>query len=110
MGPTTGPSQDLVSRHGTRPVFAAMANGAAAQLAEQVDVHNGAVFYPGAVVFPPALATAQDLKMQGRTRSPRPSCVPTIEMPTAVSPPRPPSSAASSGTFPRTHGPPYSFR
>jgi len=34
-------------------------------LAEQDDVHNGAVFHPGAVVFPPALAVAQAIGSSG---------------------------------------------
>ena len=33
----------------------------ALSLAEQDDVHNGSVFHPGAVVFPPALAIAQSI-------------------------------------------------
>lgn len=66
MGPASGPSQDLVSRRGTSPMFAAMVNAAAAHMVEQDDVHNGAVFHPGAVVAPPALATAQALGSTGK--------------------------------------------
>ena len=36
-----------------------MVNAAASHFAEQDDVHNGSVFHPAAVVFPPALAVAQ---------------------------------------------------
>jgi len=39
--------------------MAAIANAAASHFAEQDDVHNGSVFHPASVVFPPALATAQ---------------------------------------------------
>src|SRR5690606_32338147 len=65
MGPASGPSENLVSGRGTSPVFAAMANAAAAHMVEQDDVHNGAVFHPAAVVFPPAIAVAQALGRSG---------------------------------------------
>lgn len=60
MGPTTGRSENFVSRQGTSPLFAALSNAAAAHMVEQDDVHNGSVFHPAAVVFPPALAIAQE--------------------------------------------------
>ena len=66
MGPADGPSEVLVSRRRTTPLFAAMVNAAASHFAEQDDVHNGSVFHPAAVVFPPALAVAQDLGSSGR--------------------------------------------
>ncbi len=66
MGPADGPSQNLVTRTGTTPLFAAMVNAAACHVVEQDDVHNGAVFHPAAVVFPPALAVAQALGRSGR--------------------------------------------
>ncbi|MCE7876388.1 MAG: MmgE/PrpD family protein [Betaproteobacteria bacterium PRO3] len=59
MGPADGPSEILIRRRGTSPLLAAMANGAASHYAEQDDVHNGSVFHPATVVFPPALAVAQ---------------------------------------------------
>lgn len=59
MGPADGPSEVLVQRRGTSPLVAAMVNAAASHFAEQDDVHNGAVFHPATVVFPPALAVAQ---------------------------------------------------
>jgi 2-methylcitrate dehydratase PrpD len=43
-----------------------MVNAASSHFAEQDDVHNGSVFHPGAVVFPPALAVAQALGRSGR--------------------------------------------
>lgn len=66
MGPTDGASEDLVQRTKTTPYFAAMVNAASSHLVEQDDVHNGAVFHPGAVVFPPALAVAQALGASGK--------------------------------------------
>ena len=47
-------------------MFAAMVNAAASHFAEQDDVHNGSVFHPATVVFPPALAVAQALGSSGR--------------------------------------------
>ena len=61
MGPATGPSEILIHRRTSSPVLAAMANAAASHVAEQDDVHNGSVFHPATVVFPPALAVAQSL-------------------------------------------------
>lgn len=65
MGPADGPSEVLVQRSGSSPLAAAMANAAASHFAEQDDVHNGSVFHPAAVVFPPALAVAQALGRSG---------------------------------------------
>ena len=66
MGPADGPSEVLITRRRTTPLFAAMVNAAAAHVVEQDDVHNGSVFHPAAVVFPPALAVAQTLGRSGR--------------------------------------------
>ncbi|RSF01503.1 MmgE/PrpD family protein [Achromobacter aegrifaciens] len=66
MGPADGPSEVLITRRRTTPLFAAMVNAAAAHVGEQDDVHNGSVFHPAAVVFPPALAGAQALGRSGR--------------------------------------------
>jgi 2-methylcitrate dehydratase PrpD len=66
MGPSDGVSEVLISRRRTSPHFAAMVNAAASHFAEQDDVHNGSVFHPGAVVFPPALAVAQARELSGR--------------------------------------------
>jgi 2-methylcitrate dehydratase PrpD len=66
MGPADGPSEVLVSRRSTSPLFAAWVNAASSHFAEQDDVHNGSVFHPATVVFPPALATAQALGSSGR--------------------------------------------
>lgn len=64
-GAHAGPSEVLVSRKTSSPFLAAMANAAASHVAEQDDVHNGSVFHPATVVFPPALACAQALGASG---------------------------------------------
>jgi 2-methylcitrate dehydratase PrpD len=66
MGPQGGPSEVLIHRCGSSPLLAAAINAAASHFAEQDDVHNGSVFHPAAVVFPPALAVAQALGLGGR--------------------------------------------
>ena len=66
MGPLDGPSTDFVRHVGTSPYFAAMVNAASCHVVEQDDVHNGAVFHPAAVVFPPALAVAQAIGATGK--------------------------------------------
>ena len=60
-----GPSEVLISRKTSSPFLAAMANAAASHVAEQDDVHNGSVFHPATVVFPPALACAQAIGASG---------------------------------------------
>jgi 2-methylcitrate dehydratase PrpD len=66
MGPGNGGAEVLTNRTLTSPYFAAMVNGAAGHVVEQDDVHNGSVFHPATVVFPPALATAQALGRSGK--------------------------------------------
>jgi 2-methylcitrate dehydratase PrpD len=66
MGPQEGRSEVLISRRMTSPLFAALVNGASSHYAEQDDVHNGSVFHPAAVVFPAALAIAQDRGCSGQ--------------------------------------------
>jgi len=56
----------LISRRATSAYFAAMVNAAASHYVEQDDVHNGSVFHPATVVFPPALALAQTLGKSGK--------------------------------------------
>ena len=60
-----GPSEILISRKSSSPFLATMANAAASHVAEQDDVHNGSVFHPATVVFPPALACAQAIGASG---------------------------------------------
>lgn len=65
MGPVSGSSEILTTRETTSPLFAALVNAAASHISEQDDVHNASVFHPGAVVFPAALATAQQIEASG---------------------------------------------
>jgi 2-methylcitrate dehydratase PrpD len=65
MGPASGPSEVFTNRTSSSPYWAAMANAAASHVAEQDDVHNGSVFHPATVVFPPALAVAQAIGATG---------------------------------------------
>jgi 2-methylcitrate dehydratase PrpD len=65
MGPGQGDAEVLITRARTSPLFAAMVNAASSHVAEQDDVHNGSVFHPGSVVFPPGLAVAQALGASG---------------------------------------------
>src|SRR6478672_5814533 len=65
MGPADGPCEILISRTRSTPLFAAMVNAASSHFAEQDDVHNGAVFHPGTVVFSPILAVAQAIGSSG---------------------------------------------
>ena len=66
MGPQAGPSEILVSRKRTSPVFAALINGAASHFVEQDDLHNSSVLHPGTVVFPAVLAAAQATGASGK--------------------------------------------
>lgn len=66
QGPADGPSEILIHRRASSPLVATLANAAASHFAEQDDVHNGSVFHPATVVFPPALAVAQALRRSGR--------------------------------------------
>jgi 2-methylcitrate dehydratase PrpD len=65
MGPASGPSEVFTNRRTSSPYLAAMANAAASHVAEQDDVHNGSVFHPATVVFPPVLAVAQAIGASG---------------------------------------------
>lgn len=65
QGPAQGPSEVIGLGASTSPMMAALANAAASHVAEQDDVHNGSVFHPAAVVFPPALAVAQSIQASG---------------------------------------------
>ena len=66
MGPQNGPSQLFGSRKMTSPLFAALVNAAASHVVEQDDLHNGSVFHPAAVVFPPVVAMAQSMHCSGK--------------------------------------------
>jgi 2-methylcitrate dehydratase PrpD len=66
FGPQSGPSEVLISRRTTSPLFAAMINAAASHFAEQDDLHNSSVLHPATVVFPAAWAAAQALGRSGK--------------------------------------------
>ncbi|NWE22764.1 MmgE/PrpD family protein [Pseudomonas sp. P7548] len=66
MGPASGPAQVIVSGGSSSAYFAALVNGASSHLVEQDDLHNSSVLHPATVVFPAALAAAQDLGKSGR--------------------------------------------
>jgi 2-methylcitrate dehydratase PrpD len=66
MGPREGPSEVLPDRGATSPWFAALVNAASSHVLEQDDVHNGSVFHPAAVIFPPVVAMAQAEGRSGR--------------------------------------------
>ncbi|CAN2967682.1 MULTISPECIES: MmgE/PrpD family protein [Pseudomonas] len=66
MGPSSGPAQVIVNGTGTSAYFAALINAASSHLVEQDDLHNSSVLHPATVVFPAALAAAQDLGKSGR--------------------------------------------
>lgn len=65
MGPSDGVCDVLPTRTTSSAAFAALINGASSHVAEQDDVHNGSVFHPGTVVFPAALAAAQQEDVSG---------------------------------------------
>ena len=66
MGPGSGPAQVIVSGASSSAYFAALVNAASSHLVEQDDLHNSSVLHPATVVFPAALAAAQDLGKSGR--------------------------------------------
>lgn len=66
MGPSDGVCQVLVSGAHSSAHFAALVNAASSHLVEQDDLHNSSVLHPATVVFPAALAAAQDLGKSGR--------------------------------------------
>ncbi|WP_312568175.1 MmgE/PrpD family protein [Comamonas sp.] len=65
QGMASGPCEVIGHSATTSPMMAALANAAASHVAEQDDVHNGSVFHPAAVVFPPAVAVAQSIGASG---------------------------------------------
>lgn len=66
MGQSSGPAQVVVNGGSTSAYFAALVNGASSHLVEQDDLHNSSVLHSATVVFPAALAAAQDLGKSGR--------------------------------------------
>lgn len=66
MGPADGSASILVNEQRSSPYFAALVNAASSHLVEQDDLHNSSVLHPATVVFPAALAAAQDLGKSGQ--------------------------------------------
>ncbi|KAB8201001.1 hypothetical protein BDV34DRAFT_237845 [Aspergillus parasiticus] len=68
MGPPSGKSELVDHELGfsTSPAFAAMVNAASSHVVEQDDLHNRSIMHPATVIFPAALAVAQDLGANGR--------------------------------------------
>lgn len=66
MGPKDGPCEILVSGKTSSTFFATMVNAASSHISEQDDVHNGSVFHPATIVFPAALAIAQEQEISGK--------------------------------------------
>ncbi|KAL2812222.1 hypothetical protein BJX63DRAFT_260809 [Aspergillus granulosus] len=68
MGPTTGKSELVNGELGfsTSPAFASLINGAASHVVEQDDLHNRSITHPATVIFPAALAVAQDVGADGK--------------------------------------------
>lgn len=66
MGVYAGKSEIIPTGKKGAPFYASFINGASSHVVELDDLYNAAVFHPGTVVFPSALATAQDLGSSGR--------------------------------------------
>ncbi|KAL4803075.1 hypothetical protein BDV18DRAFT_146204 [Aspergillus unguis] len=67
MGPSDGKCE-LIGFPGvkTSPAFAALVNGASAHVVEQDDLHNSSMMHPATIIFPTALAVAQDVGASGK--------------------------------------------
>jgi len=66
MGPADGPAEVLPWPGASSAFFAALVNGAASHAVEQDDLHGPSVVHPATVVFPAALAAAQEAGASGR--------------------------------------------
>ncbi|PKY08692.1 2-methylcitrate dehydratase PrpD [Aspergillus campestris IBT 28561] len=67
MGPASGKSEIVDASGGTSSAaFAALVNGAASHVVEQDDLHNCSIVHPATVVFPTALAVAQEKGATGK--------------------------------------------
>ncbi|KAJ5811675.1 hypothetical protein N7474_007976 [Penicillium riverlandense] len=68
MGPAGGRSEIIHDPdRSTSPAFAALLNGACSHVVEQDDLHNSSMMHPATVVFPTALAVAQEVGADGRS-------------------------------------------
>ncbi len=66
QGPQNGTSELLGSRSRSSPYFASFINAASSHIVEQDDLHNSSVLHPATVVFPAAVAVAQDIGASGK--------------------------------------------
>ncbi|PTB99266.1 2-methylcitrate dehydratase [Marinobacter sp. Z-F4-2] len=66
QGPGVGTSELLGSRASSSPYFASFINAASSHLVEQDDLHNSSVLHPATVVFPTAVAVAQEIGASGK--------------------------------------------
>ncbi|KAL4914557.1 hypothetical protein BDW62DRAFT_190113 [Aspergillus aurantiobrunneus] len=67
MGPADGKCE-VIGFPGLRtsPAFAALVNGASAHVVEQDDLHNSSMMHPATIIYPTALAVAQDVGATGK--------------------------------------------
>ncbi|KAJ5190523.1 uncharacterized protein N7498_009508 [Penicillium cinerascens] len=67
MGPSHGKSElvDGDLRFTTSPAFASLVNGASSHVVEQDDLHNSSIMHPATVIYPTALAVAQEVGASG---------------------------------------------
>ncbi|KIV90846.1 hypothetical protein PV10_05454 [Exophiala mesophila] len=67
MGPSTGRCE-VVGYPGltTSAAFAALVNGASSHVVEQDDLHNSSMMHPATVIYPTAVAVAQDVGATGK--------------------------------------------
>ncbi|KAE8149117.1 hypothetical protein BDV25DRAFT_156937 [Aspergillus avenaceus] len=68
MGPTTGRCEIIDGSLGltSTPAFASMVNAGSSHVVEQDDLHNKSIMHPATVIFPAALAVAQDISSNGQ--------------------------------------------
>jgi 2-methylcitrate dehydratase PrpD len=62
----SGPSEIIPGKGTSSPFFASFINAASSHVEELDDVYNAAVLHPGTVVFPAALAAAQEGEVSGK--------------------------------------------
>lgn len=69
MGPPGSGKSEVLHNptHKTSSAFAALVNGAASHVIELDDLHNSSVVHPATVVFPAALAVAQEIGADGKS-------------------------------------------
>ncbi|KAJ5109121.1 MmgE/PrpD [Penicillium angulare] len=67
MGPSNGKSEiiDGSLNFSTSPAFASLVNGASSHVVEQDDLHNRSIMHPATVIYPAALAVAQEVGATG---------------------------------------------